>query len=151
MLNCQYRKDIEPYFDGELPDSTAMQRHLGTCPKCTAHLEQLESMRGGLRNAIEHAEISDAQLPAFMEGIREHTQRPARRHTGLWAMASAAAAAVIVAGSLLYVMSPQKAPVSADTIIEESSTDINGATTETFISDDGTATVWVNVPDGDMW
>ena len=42
-------------------------------------------------------------------------------------------------------------PVEAQCVVESFTTEIGGATATSFVSGDGTATVWVNVPDGDMW
>ena len=50
----------------------------------------------------------------------------------------------------MSITSPGQKPIEA-TVIEERSSDIEGATTSVSVSNDGTTTVWVNVPEGDMW
>ena len=71
------------------------------------------------------------------------------RRLALAAIASALAAAVIVALSLISIVSPGREPLQAVTI-EESSTDIDGATTESVYINEETTMVWINLPDGDM-
>ena len=77
--------------------------------------------------------------------------QPVRVRRGLWAVASLATAALVAAVSITILVSDGGAPVEARTEVESYGTEIEGATATTFYSEDGTATVWLNVPDGDMW
>ena len=151
MDTCRFQQDIERWFDGDTSDVSTMEAHVKTCPGCAALLKRLEVTREAVRAVKEDVQITDAQLPHFMKGIQEGIAAPSRGYRGRWALASTAAAAIVVAVSLIYVVAPNDGPIGAETIIEEHSTDIDGATTESFVSDDGTANVWVNnIPDGDM-
>ena len=62
-----------------------------------------------------------------------------------------AAEAVVVAVSLLSIFSAGPDAIEATTEIQELSTDIDGATTDAKVDEDGTATVWINLPEGDLW
>ncbi len=57
---------VTDYLDGTLPDAQAqrLERHLGTCPGCTAYLEQLRAVAGSLRG------VTDESFPPEMrEGL----------------------------------------------------------------------------------
>ena len=152
MGTCRFQRKAERWFDGESNNRHEVERHVAECPDCAAWLEMLRETRAGVESVLGQVEISDAQLPAFLEGIREQIQGPRRRaRTGLWALASVTAAALVVAISMMTIFSDGPAPVQAQTIVEQCSTELDGATTTSYYSEDGTATVWVNVPEGDMW
>ena len=151
MKSCRYEKDLERWFDGELVDAGEMDSHVEQCTVCTDALEGLRKTREAVRAVAAREEISDAQFPAFMDGLRRQLEEPRHRPGRLWAFVSIAAAACIVAVSTLFMFSQGPTPVAAQSVIEDASTEIDGATTSAYYSDDGTATVWVNVPEGDMW
>jgi len=148
MNICRNLESVERWFDGELNDAGDFEAHLAGCSDCTDRLEELKLLRAAAVPAQQMPEIADAQFPAFMQRIREETEAPRRLPVGRWAIASGLAAAVIVALSLISIVSPGPEPLQAVTI-EESSTDIDGATTEVFINEE-TTMVWINLPDGDM-
>lgn len=150
MDTCRHQKDLERWFDGESPDSESVESHLAACPACTAQLDGLRRARAAVTTLAEAPEIPDAQFPAFLASLHEQLARPKPRHRGRWALASAVAAALIVAVCVLVVFTPQPSPVAA-TIVESYTTEIDGATTTSYYSENGTATVWINVPEGDMW
>ena len=151
MKTCRYEKDVERWFDGELDGAAAIQAHVDTCAACAETLELLRLTRQGVRAVSAEHEIADEHLPAYLDALRRRVEEPKRSYAGLWAFASIAAAALIVSFSTLVMFSDGPAPVEARTVIEDASTEIDGATTSSYYSDDGTATVWVNVPEGDMW
>lgn len=151
MKTCPFEERVERWVDGEESDPALVERHVRECATCADHVHELEAMRGLLKVPGEVVEIADAQMPAFLEGIGSGIERSPRRHTGLWAMASLCAAALIVAVSFVLLASDGPTPVQAHTIVESLSTDIDGATTTSYHDDTGTTTVWINVPDGDMW
>ena len=87
--------------------------------------------------------------PRLNEAISEGVNHPPRR-PGRWAILSISTAAIIVAVSIVSIVfnfsgDPMQ-PVRAE--VEQVSTDIDGATATFKYDDDGTATVWVNVPEG---
>ena len=148
---CTKQRDVERWFDGELTDAS-IESHIDSCASCREHVEFLTVCRGAVESLGDAPVISDAQMPAFLEGIREEVaSTPSRSFRGLWAMASMAAAAVIVAVSMMTITSDGPEPVAADSIVETVSTEIDGASVELFKTDDDTQTVWVNVPeDGEL-
>jgi len=146
---CTFAERVEQWFDGELAEGEQIRVHLAICPACRDHLDLLERMRATIQTQLAPT-LADAQMPAFLKDLRERTERKPARAWNLWAMLSATAAALIVAISMMTVFTPGQKPIEA-TVIEEVSTDIQGATTESTVSDDGTATIWVNLPEGDLW
>lgn len=149
-IECKFGERIERWFDGELAEGEQVKVHLAICPACRDHLALLERMRAAIQSEPVPT-LADAQMPAFLADLRARVEQKPARGYNLWAMLSAAAAALVVSVSLLSVFSTGPKPIEA-TVIENVSTDIEGATTESSVSDDGsTATVWVNLPDGDLW
>lgn len=150
--HCGFGERVERWFDGELADAEGIRAHLAICPACTRQLAALERMRAGFAVRKAVPEIADAQMNAFLRQLRDGVETaPAARPLRFWTMLSAAAAALVVVVSLISIVQPAPKPIEA-TVIERRSTDIEGATTTVTVSDDGTTTtVWVNVPEGDMW
>ena len=146
---CEYQERVERWLDGECADNDGVEKHLAACPSCRTYAEQTQRMREGVRAVSERAAIADAQFPSFYEAIREGVNRPPRRY-GRWAILSITTAAIIVAISIVSILfnfsgDPMQ-PVRAE--VEQVSTEIDGATATFKYDDDGTATVWVNVPEG---
>jgi anti-sigma factor RsiW len=153
MAACTFEPTVERWFDGEAVDEAAVRAHLDACDGCRTYADRLKQIRSGLTAArAEAPTIDEAQVPAFLRELEKRVQaEPPRRHVSWFAFASVAAAAVVVAVSVMTLI-PTNGPKQIEaTEIEETSTEIDGATTETTISDDGTATVWVNLPEGDLW
>ena len=147
MKPCKYRAEIERWFDGESIRDGFAEAHLDTCAGCAKHLRFLESSREAVGAVAQRAEIADSQFAAFMDGIhRETSQRP-RYHRGLWTLASAVSAALLIALSIFAVVTPGKAPAIA---VDHYETGVDGASIELLYSGDDTPTVWVNMPDGGM-
>ncbi len=130
--------DVERWFDGESSESNQTEDVL-TDAGSKQYAKDLETMREGVKDVMARERIEDGQFPAFMEGIRERIDPPARGHRGIWAFASAAAAALIVALSVYMVFTPP----SPHTVVEACSTEVEGATATSYYSDNGTAVVWV--------
>ena len=151
MVTCRNMRNVEQAFDRNAIDAT-LRSHLEQCPECAEHLEFLEMVRETTRSIEEAPEIGDAQLPSFMRGIQEGIDQPApRRSPLLFSWVSAAAAVVVVAAGLLSVTIVPPATVEARSIVDLSSTDIDGAEMETYDEDDGSATIWVRLPEGEEW
>lgn len=149
MGTCEYQEHVERWLDGECADIESIENHLTACPACRMHTEQAQRMREGIHAVSEQMAIADAQFPAFYESIRDGIDRSPRR-PGRWALLSMTTAAIIVAISVVSIMvnfsgEPMQ-PVRAE--VENVSTDIDGATATFNYDDDGTTTVWVNVPEG---
>lgn len=158
MSKCSWDKDIQRWFDGESANVEAVERHLDTCGVCRARLEELQALRDAtqVQTALIPG-VADAQMNAFLSGIRQRIEEEAVVSSAprfywrrLWAYASLAAAALIVAVSALVVFSPRPEKASA-TVVESVKTEVDGANVKTYKSKDGSATVWVNLPQDDVW
>jgi len=145
MTRCRWTREVEHWIDGERGDPAAVEKHVAACEPCAAYLADLDRVRQGVQIAAVREAITDAQLPAFMEGIRERLEPPARRHRGFWALASLSAAALVVALLAFSLLTGGPQEVLA-TEIESFNTELEGATVTSYLSEDGTATVWVTVP-----
>ena len=146
MDKCRFAKDLERWFDGESVDPEPIKGHLAECSICSAHLAQLEAVRQGVSALSHHEEIRDAQFPSFMTGIRESVERPVRWRA-VWAFVSVAAAALIVAASVLFIVTNGPRTVNA---VESCSTELEGATVSSYASGNGVTTVWVNLAPDDI-
>lgn len=151
MNPCQYHEAVSKWLDGESHDGASIEQHIAGCPECSAHRTFVERTRAAIASASERVEIGEAQMPAYLNTLREKTQGAPRSRRGLWAFASVATAALLAALSIVVVFSGTPEAVEAETVVESVSTDIEGATARSFYGEDGTAIVWVNVPDGDLW
>ena len=151
MGKCRWTKEIERSFDGEETRLDGLNSHLAQCKVCSAYLARLQRLHAGLETLVSREEIHESQFPAFVEGIRERIGTPRRGHRGLWAFASVAAAAVIVALCTLFIVSGGPRDVSA-TVVESATTELEGVTIDWYSSDDGTTKIWVTAIQGkDVW
>ena len=149
MAKCRWIHRVERWFDGE--DSTAaVSEHVRACATCKDHVETLRAMRSAISEEAKHEAIGDAQFPAFMAGIRDQVSAPRGRVAGLWAYASLTAAALVVALSAFVIFSGGPQDVDAS-VVESATSDIEGAEVDVYSSENGTATVWVNLTGRDVW
>jgi len=147
MSNCRWNKEVEAWFDGESAEPQAVEQHIAGCRACAAHLASLKAARNGVRAVAERHTIADAQMPAFMRGIREEIQKPSRGHRALWVLASAATACMLALFSI-YAVVTSGPNDSLRTEIQSYSTELEGATVQTRLAEDGTLLVWVSMPEG---
>jgi len=152
MDACRWMKQIEAYADGESGEQAqAIEAHVGACRICADYLAQLRRIRDGVSAVARRETIQDAQFPAFMRGIREGIELPAPAYRrGAFAILSFGMAALIVAVAAFAVLSGGPAPVKA-TEVESAYTDLEGATLNTYNSEDGVTTIWVTVGKDDVW
>lgn len=142
MTTCRWVERVERWFDGDRHDEAAVDKHLASCGMCRSHLTQLEAMRAGIGNIAQRQAIEDAQLPAFMAGIRDSVEGTHSWYRGLWASMSLALAALVVAVSA-YVMFPSGSSEVVATV-ESAETELVGG--EVHVDVNGsTTTVWVEV------
>ena len=146
MTECSWIPKVEAWFDGESPELEEVKCHIAACPECAALARRLQAVRGGVEAVATRETIADAQVPAFIEGIRQGIAPPARGHRGLWALASAATACVLVIFSVFTVLRGGPGD-TLSTEVESYSTELKGATVSVQLSDDGAATVWVSMPE----
>jgi len=150
MSKCRWMEQVERWFDGEeTRERGDIEKHLALCPHCAPYLRGLRTLREGVRLVSHREEIQDAQFPAFMHGIRERLETAPHRSTGMWAVVSLVTASIIVASATLLIMTGGPQSVKA-TVVESYSTDLEGATVDTYSTEDGTAVVWVNVTGKDI-
>ena len=83
-----------------------------------------------------------------MAGIRERLEPAPRHYRGVLAIASAVAASLIAAIAIFVMASPAPENISAE--VEQVGTTIEGAEVGYYNTDNGTMTVWVDVPEGDL-
>jgi anti-sigma factor RsiW len=158
MYKCNWETEVQRWFDGEANDDAAVAQHLASCDACRAFADELTGLRDATRTASEGIPgVPDMQMSAFLAGIRQKIEEesvasPAWRfHWGrLWTFASLAAAALIVAVSALIMFNPKPEKASA-TVVESVKTEVDGANVKPYKSKDGSATVWVNLPQDDVW
>lgn len=146
MAGTKRKKEIAAAFDRNDPP-------VGLNAEESAYLEGLVRLRGGVAAVTGGTpEITDAQFTHFMAGIREQLDAPARRPVWgrVWAMASLAAAALIVAVAALSIFYHGPEQVSANEV-ESGTTEIDGATVDWYDGKEGVTTVWVKTDGGDMW
>ncbi|MCP4642251.1 MAG: hypothetical protein GY851_17535 [bacterium] len=150
MSDDSLQRQVERWFDGESPepDDAALRAALAR-PEAQSHLDDLRRMRDAMDAVSEPRTIEDAQFPTFMADIREGIERPRHQHRGVWALASVTAAALIVAVSAYLVFSGHGTG-DPDTVVRAAESEIENAEVRTYSGDDGTATVWVSVPEKDM-
>ncbi len=152
MWRKRREQQIARVFDGEAADSKTAG------PPGELH-DSLTLIREGARAARRRAEIADAQFPAFLNGIHARIAEEPSRATAfgrsfsrdrLWAVVSLTSAALIVALSAILVFSGETPDVRATTVVEEVSTDIDGASVHWDTSDDGATVVWVEFAERDL-
>lgn len=154
MGKCPWVWQVQAACDGEpVRDEAAVRRHIPACPECGALAAGIDMLRQNLPAAASVPAIADAQFGAFMAGVREGMHAPARPWAlRLWAGASLAAAALVIAASLflLFPESGQPARVEATEVVE-ARTELDGATVDVELSEDGNATLWVHNAPGNLW
>ncbi len=137
------KRRVERWFDGE-----SDVKNSG--PESAAYLEYLQRTRSAVASIAESPGIGDARMGEFLRGIRDEIESPRRGWSGMWALASAAAAAVVVAISIMFIVIGGPSPAQANTV-DAVGSEISGATTSVDYESDGTATVWVTLPESDLW
>ncbi|HDP36238.1 MAG TPA: hypothetical protein ENN29_14165 [Candidatus Hydrogenedentes bacterium] len=151
MFMRRKQKQIAALLDAERQYAPSDASALETS-ELQAYRDALLRLREGAQAAAARApEISDGQFGAFMTGIREGIEAPApRRAAGLLATASLAAAALVLVMSLLIIFSRPNEPVRA-TEVESAHTELDGAAVDCYDTTEGTTTVWVTMPENDLW
>jgi hypothetical protein len=151
MKRQAWQQQLERYRDGELPKELAKDAdRLLESAEGREYDAALAAMADAARDAMPRAAIADAQLPAFVAGIREGVEAPRPGRRGFWALASFSAAASIVALSLfsLILLNSQDAVHSS---VEAAASDIEGVEIDAYTDEEGTAVVWVSETGSDAW
>lgn len=94
--------------------------------------------------------IADTSMTTFLSGIHEGLEEPVLHRGRLWATASALTAALILILALFVIFSNGPEPVRA-TEVESCTTELDGVTLQTFDNQEGVSTVWVIMPESDLW
>ena len=102
MTECNYRSRLGAYHDGELAPQPAreLERHIESCPACTAELAELRNM-SGLFTVFSDERMSRAALARAHNAVeREGTQPSLLRIAGL--LAGLAASAMVIGSAWLW-------------------------------------------------
>ena len=94
---------LSPFLDDELDPvaSREVERHLESCPPCTAAFERRRKLSESLHRDLEYHRAPDMLRGRVMRDLRAAGRRdvaPARRAVQPWRWLSAAAAVLVVAG-----------------------------------------------------
>ncbi|HRI86958.1 MAG TPA: hypothetical protein PK869_01770 [Candidatus Hydrogenedentes bacterium] len=147
-MNARQKK-LAQRFDGNAES--------GISPSTTdeqAYIADLQYLRDAARAIPAAPEISDAQFSAFMRGIREGVDATPAPRRGFWAALSLVAAALVVAVSLFVIFETNnivQPPAVGASVVESASSDISGATVTSGTSEDGSAVVWFEAGQVEMW
>jgi hypothetical protein len=149
MADKRDMKRLEQWFDGELKDGELELDRILNDATAAEQLHVMKTIRGGVEAVRTKAEIADPQFQSFLEGIRERVQTPTPRWRGWWAVLSLSAAVLLAAISTFAIISYGPKQVSAETEIEQTSTDIEGGKASSRKTENGTI-VWVETPQKDI-
>lgn len=152
MSACNWSKRVGRWFDGEILPETAAEvsAHVTGCRICSARLAELERLRTAATASVRREAIGDRQFPAFMAGVREGLQTARRGWGRFWALASVTAAALIAAVSAFVILSDEPKTVDA-TVVESVTTELEGATVQTYEDAEGDTTIAVTMSKDDIW
>lgn len=154
MRECRWTSKVEAHFDGEARyTSPDVLDHLKTCAACSAYYEALDAMRSGVLASVQAPEIRDSQFDAFLDGVRQGMDVPAAHRRPVWAMFSLAAAAIVIALATFLIVTDFNGPTRnvEATVVESAYSELQGATVDVQVEQDGGATVWVNNAPDDIW
>ena len=144
LIRIEKMFDQEPVENGEAILSEAPGTY------ASDHLKTLRRIREAVRSPKNRKQIGDAEFPLFWKGIEKALLTPQPEKQPVWAIVSLAAAALLVAASIFTIFFGKTEPVVAQTIVEELTTDIEGARVGWFSSEDG-ATVYVSFAEKAIW
>lgn len=144
MGNCRWAEKVQAYFDQEPQRAAGVEAHLEKCPECAGLLRGLQGLRMAAQAVPRTRGIEDGQFGAFMAGIREGIEAPARRWSAWWAGLSVVGAATVVALALYSIIAEPGVVVKA-TEVKSTSTQIENATVD-FETIDGVTTIELTVP-----
>ncbi|MFP4499918.1 MAG: hypothetical protein ACLFTT_02865 [Candidatus Hydrogenedentota bacterium] len=156
MGECRWISHVDALFDNEAASQhNELAAHVAACPACADYLAHLETLRTAAGTVTEATpQIADNQFPAFMNGVREGIEARQQGLRPLWAALSLVAAALVIATSLfvLFAAPDQATPVEAGNVqVESAHSELEGATVDVQVSEEGNATVWVRVNPQDVW
>lgn len=144
-------REMQRWFDGAASPDSHIQARWEHDSELAEELHWWSVMRAGCEQVRAHPTIADTQMPAFLDQVRESIQQaPGRRFGGWWAFTSVAAAALLVAVSAFVIFSGGPSEVKAHTVVENYSTELEGATVDMDTTEDGTVTIWVNTAQKDV-
>lgn len=152
MGKQRWEKQIEAYFDGDRSEAEAVESMVRTRPECAEYLEILGMMReGASAQAAQAPGIANAQFAPFMDGIREGIgTKPQGGHGRFWAVLSLVAAALVMSVATWTMFQAGGEPVKA-TEVEFTDTELDGATTDWYVTEDGVTSVRVSISEDDLW
>ena len=152
MNEWKWSERVERWFDGEIRHETTadVSAHVAGCRVCSDRLAELQRLRTAATAAVRREGIGDGQFPSFMAGVREGLEKRQRGWGRFWALASLTAAALIAAISTFVIISDKPKTVDA-TVVESVTTDLEGATVQTYEDKEGDTTIAVTMSKDDIW
>jgi len=110
---------LSPFLDAELDPvaSREVERHLESCPPCTAAFEQRRMLSDRLQSDLEYHRAPDLLRERVMRAVRPDVA-PVRRTIRPWSWLGAAAAAFVVAGGM-WIAAMQPGGSGDDAIARE--------------------------------
>jgi len=149
MATEQDYERIDRWLDGAEMLNPALERLLAQDSELREYADAMRQVREAVRSEAP-PRIEDAQFRVFMDGIREGVAPRARWQSNRWwALTSLMAASFLISLSVFYIFWGDPATVRA-TDVEAVSTELDGATTKWYDSDDGTTTIWVDYSGDDL-
>ncbi|MFA6243361.1 MAG: hypothetical protein WC655_20650 [Candidatus Hydrogenedentales bacterium] len=116
-------------------------------PAEKAYVADMQRIREGVRAVSAAPSISDVQFNAFMSGIREQIEAPQSRR-GVWALLSLSTAALLVALSVFVVFMSGRS--TTESVVEAATTQLPGATVNSYATQNGTQVIWISTPSRDV-
>jgi anti-sigma factor RsiW len=101
MTECNYRSQLDAYHDGELAPQPAreFERHIESCPACTAELAELRNVSGLFAVFLEER-MSRAALTRVHDAVEGNAQPSLLRIAGL--LAGLAASTMVIGTAWLW-------------------------------------------------
>lgn len=136
--DCPEPPRIGALLDGELPaaDAAALERHVASCPKCTAEVAALRAVARFVRSAGDVKAPESVRSAAFEAIERAAAQRSLTRLS--WWLSGAAAAVALACGVQLVTSSPATASAQASAwevaAVSGRAAEITGDATETRLA-----------------
>lgn len=126
---------VGQWLDGDHDAAGAAREAMAQDPELAAYARDVSTMREGIEAMPQAPAIDDAQMPAFLTGLKERVADEPRVSGG-WPMryalptATAMVAAIAVAFGLFIMVSGGHTSVEARTEVQEYATELPGATIE---------------------
>ncbi len=108
-MECAESLRVQAYFDGEVDSATAFdtERHVETCAACQRLLQELEQLRGLIRDNVPRVGAPTALRERISRSLDQESQGralPPRRSQSFWVGVFSGAAGSLAAAALAFVV-----------------------------------------------